>query len=146
MDSQDLIIEISGGSPIQSTGRMAFLIDESLERFEHPLICSNFCRAASLKNKKTLFNFAFQWKHYYDLGVFFNWEGRTTGIKNLLFDIFISSHSFILPEENIMNQFYDTLSPMYKQIQKNLIQNQNLASLRDWLLPMLMNGQVTVEE
>lgn len=26
----------------------------------------------------------------------------------------------------------------------NLKENQQLASLRDWLLPMLMNGQVTV--
>ena len=29
-------------------------------------------------------------------------------------------------------------------IEKNIKQNQELASLRDWLLPMLMNGQVTV--
>ena len=28
----------------------------------------------------------------------------------------------------------------------NLKENQELASLRDWLLPMLMNGQVTVGE
>ena len=26
-----------------------------------------------------------------------------------------------------------------------LLQNQSLADLRDWLLPMLMNGQVAVE-
>jgi len=31
---------------------------------------------------------------------------------------------------------------MLKNI-KNLIENQQLAELRDWLLPMLMNGQVT---
>lgn len=29
-------------------------------------------------------------------------------------------------------------------IEKNIKQNQELATLRDWLLPMLMNGQVTV--
>jgi len=28
----------------------------------------------------------------------------------------------------------------------NSIENDELASLRDWLLPMLMNGQVTVGE
>jgi len=31
------------------------------------------------------------------------------------------------------------------QIQKNLLQNQKLSELRDWLLPMLMNGQVKVQ-
>lgn len=31
-----------------------------------------------------------------------------------------------------------------KQRQKNLKQNQQLSQLRDWLLPMLMNGQVSV--
>ncbi len=33
----------------------------------------------------------------------------------------------------------------YKLILNNHKQNQELAKLRDWLLPMLMNGQVMVE-
>lgn len=37
------------------------------------------------------------------------------------------------------------ISLFEKKRQENLKQNQELASLRDWLLPMLMNGQVTVE-
>ncbi|VXA97953.1 conserved hypothetical protein [Flavobacterium sp. 9AF] len=36
------------------------------------------------------------------------------------------------------------VSSFYNQIENNLKENQELASLRDWLLPMLMNGQVTV--
>ena len=52
LKSHDLIIEISGGSPIQSTGRMAFITDATMRRFEHPLICSNFCKPVSIKNKK----------------------------------------------------------------------------------------------
>ena len=35
---------------------------------------------------------------------------------------------------------------IHSKIQSNLIQNQELTSLRDWLLPMLMNGQVTVAD
>lgn len=35
----------------------------------------------------------------------------------------------------------DTFNQKTENIKK---QNQELASLRDWLLPMLMNGQVTV--
>ena len=41
-------------------------------------------------------------------------------------------------------QFNKLIKPLFNKI--NLIQkeNQELASLRDWLLPMLMNGQVSV--
>ncbi len=34
--------------------------------------------------------------------------------------------------------------PLNQKITNNLIENQELAELRDWLLPMLMNGQVKV--
>ncbi len=34
--------------------------------------------------------------------------------------------------------------PAHKTILNNHQQNQELTQLRDWLLPMLMNGQVTV--
>ena len=44
-----------------------------------------------------------------------------------------------------MNQFFDKVYPIHQKIQKNLLENQKLAELRDWLLPMLMNGQVTVK-
>ncbi|WP_233589292.1 restriction endonuclease subunit S [Flavobacterium sp. RSP46] len=51
----------------------------------------------------------------------------------------------ILPEnETIISQFNELIVPIFNKI--NLIEreNQELASLRDWLLPMLMNGQVSV--
>lgn len=57
----DLVIEISGGSPTQSTGRMAYITDDVLDRFTHPLICSNFCKAISLRNKDLFYCFAYLW-------------------------------------------------------------------------------------
>jgi type I restriction enzyme S subunit len=36
------------------------------------------------------------------------------------------------------------MKPAHKTILNNHQQNQELIQLRDWLLPMLMNGQVTV--
>ena len=38
------------------------------------------------------------------------------------------------------------VDPNFDKILLNLKQNQKLAELRDWLLRMLMNGQVTVGE
>jgi len=38
------------------------------------------------------------------------------------------------------------VTPLNKKIANNQKQNQELVALRDWLLPMLMNGQVSVGE
>lgn len=142
----DVIIEISGGSPTQSTGRMAYLTQETLSRFENPLICSNFCKAISLSNEKYLYNFAFLWNMLYDNGVFFGYEGKTSGIKNFLFDSFVNSYCSVIPREDIVSKFYDFMQDIEKKKQKLLTENQQLASLRDWLLPMLMNGQIGFKE
>jgi type I restriction enzyme, S subunit len=51
----------------------------------------------------------------------------------------------ILDSTKVLKVTYNSIvSPLYSQIKNNLKQNQELASLRDWLLPMLMNGQVSV--
>jgi type I restriction enzyme S subunit len=144
LDPADLIIEISGGSPTQSTGRLAFITEETLARFDAPIICSNFCKAVTLKNKKQLYNFVYHWKSIYDAGVLFSYEGKTSGIKNLLFESFVSSHYAVIPEMSATNKFYDFMDKVESKKQKNLIENQKLTELRDWLLPMLMNGQVKV--
>jgi len=57
----------------------------------------------------------------------------------------LRSINIIIPNNLIMikiNSFYN--NTLNKFIE-NLQQIQHLQSLRDWLLPMLMNGQVSVE-
>jgi type I restriction enzyme S subunit len=52
--------------------------------------------------------------------------------------------TFIIPEDRIMKIYCDLIIPSYEKVISNLKQNQKLSELRDWLLPMLMNGQVSV--
>lgn len=52
----------------------------------------------------------------------------------------------IKPELGITEKFENIVSKFYDKISVNEKQNQELAQLRDWLLPMLMNGQVRVSE
>ena len=141
----DIVIEISGGSPTQSTGRIVGISENVLNRFDLPLICSNFCKAVSLKEQETFYNFVYEWKNLYDNGVLFSWEGKTSGIKNLLFDSFVANYHIAQPPIDLMKQFFDFASSVDKKTQLLLKQNQELTQLRDWLLPMLMNGQVKVE-
>jgi len=49
-------------------------------------------------------------------------------------------------DEKIAELFGNTLDSTIKMYANNQIENNNLSELRDWLLPMLMNGQVTVNE
>jgi type I restriction enzyme, S subunit len=50
-----------------------------------------------------------------------------------------------LPDSAILEQFTNSVAPLFKR--QNLLEQENkdLTQLRNWLLPMLMNGQVTVE-
>jgi len=73
-----------------------------------------------------------------DLGSFFR-SLNVRGIKEL---------KIILPPKNmyaILNKFEDYVSPLRSKIELLAQENLELTKLRDWLLPMLMNGQVNVE-
>ena len=51
----------------------------------------------------------------------------------------------ILPRNEIKNNFHKMTEPYFAQIKCLQGQNKELTQLRDWLLPMLMNGQVKAE-
>jgi len=58
----------------------------------------------------------------------------------------ISWYEIAIPPEKIQKQFSEILQPL-KKIQSLIINdNRNLMELRDFLLPLLMNGQVTVKD
>ena len=142
----DFVVEISGGSPTQSTGRLAPISQYVLERFDLPLICSNFCKAISLKDTSYFYQFAFMWSDIYKNNILFGWEGKTSGIKNLLFDNFVNGYFECFPPKEIAEQFFKIIDKNHQEQQLLLKQNHQLTQLRDFLLPMLMNGQVSVAE
>jgi type I restriction enzyme S subunit len=49
-----------------------------------------------------------------------------------------------LPASDVVEQFTNTVTPIFKRQDLLEQENQHLTQLRDWLLPMLMNGQITV--
>lgn len=51
---------------------------------------------------------------------------------------------FIVPPPELVALFGEAVIPINEKIARNLAENQHLAQLRDWLLPLLMNGQVRV--
>ena len=49
-----------------------------------------------------------------------------------------------LPDSKVVDQFSKSVEPIFKRQDLLERENHHLAQYRDWLLPMLMNGQVTV--
>ena len=49
-----------------------------------------------------------------------------------------------IPKSEVIEEFAAVVEPTFEKIANNTKENQQLAQLRDWLLPLLMNGQVTV--
>ncbi len=51
---------------------------------------------------------------------------------------------YLIPDDRLLKNFEEFVIPMNNQITKNIKENMQLIQLRDWLLPMLVNGQVTI--
>ena len=60
--------------------------------------------------------------------------------QSVLTDMVVS-----LPPQNVLLKFNSIIDNLLEQMKNVQRQNQELTQLRDWLLPMLMNGQVKVE-
>ena len=58
----------------------------------------------------------------------------------------IEDLNFTSPPKELIEYFGKIAIPGNEIISINILQNKQLTALRDWLLPMLMNGQVTVKD
>ena len=56
----------------------------------------------------------------------------------------IKNIKVVIPSNDILDRYYDFSNNIIKEITKKQQENEQLTQLRDWLLPMLMNGQVKV--
>ena len=68
-----------------------------------------------------------------------------TGVPSMTSSI-LYSLKIIKPSNCSLKHFEDVLKPIFLKIASNEKQNHHLTQLRDFLLPMLMNGQVSVAE
>lgn len=57
----------------------------------------------------------------------------------------LKSIDVMLPAFSVTDSFTKTVSEIFSRQDKLELENQQLITLRDWLLPLLMNGQVTVK-
>lgn len=72
-------------------------------------------------------------------------DKRKTTMGHITLDHLRTSY-LPIPPAQLISKLDIKLSPIIDLIVKNKAENQQLTELRDWLLPMLMNGQVKIEE
>ena len=65
--------------------------------------------------------------------------------KNLYVSI-LENLDIIIPSKEVLEKFAAICIPFYDQIKTNCVENNNLSSIRDTLLPKLMNGEIEVGE
>lgn len=140
----NLIVEISGGSPTQSTGRITYINNSVLDKFDRDIVCTNFCRAITLNNRKLMEFIYVYWTYLYKLDVFFQFENGTTGIKNFDINSFIDRNLIVNPNIELIYKYHDFVKDLFKKIQDNGKENERLIKLRDTLLPKLMSGEIRV--
>ncbi len=59
---------------------------------------------------------------------------------------FLKDSMIVIPNDAIAARYHGAVTPWFEKIKEGVFENQQLMLFRDWLLPMLMNGQVTVTQ
>ena len=139
--SGDIVIEISGGSPTQSTGRAAAVTAALLERYDKGMVCTNFCKALKPLSGYSMYVYHY-WLHLYEKGIFFNYENGTTGIKNLDINGFIQTEPIIIAPSDLVEKFDSFCQSIFSKVYANGLENEQLSIIRDTLLPKLLAGEL----
>ena len=140
----NVVVEISGGSPTQSTGRIVLIDKTFIADCDNALICTNFCKSLEIKESFSLF-FYLLWQYLYDKKVMFIYENGSNGLKNLNINSLLERELFVIPPKEIISRFNLVVSLLLSKKQANGIEISRLASLRDTLLPKLMSGNMSFD-
>ena len=141
----DIVVEISGGSPTQSTGRAAAISSSLLARYDKGMVCTNFCKALKPITGYSMYVYHY-WQYLYDRGVFFSYENGTTGIKNLDISGFIETEPIFIAPAELVKKFDTFCQSVFSKVYANGLESEQLALVRDTLLPKLMSGEIDVND
>lgn len=143
MKDKDIIVEISGGTATVSTGRICYVSNELLAKYDNDIVCTNFCRVIRPQETYSAYIY-YSWQFKYDMKVMFGYENGTSGIKNFSLKDFIAREPVLIPSEDAVKSFQKHIELLRKQIQLNGSENTRLSHLRDTLLPKLMTGEIEI--
>lgn len=127
----DILISLTG-----NVGRICFVTDKNLllnqrvGKFLCDLVYKNFMYLLFQRQEERI-----------------RLENISTGSSQKNLSPVDATNEYIaIPPTSILEKFNTFINNVIEKILANQIENNNLNELRNWLLPMLMNGQVTVKD
>jgi len=139
----DLVVEVSGGSKNQPTGRNFFVQHSHLSIVEE-LVPASFCRLMRPISPRIGLLLAEHLDWLYSRGGTWEYQNRSTGISNFQTKIFLENELVCVPPDDVLQAFYELVMPMRERTV--LLENPTLVELRDRLLPKLISGEIRVAD
>jgi type I restriction enzyme S subunit len=93
----DLLVELSGGSKDQPTGRVLLIQESLIKGAKYPICFTNFVKRLKLHGCADPEYTAYWWQKLYISGVTRTYEKRTTGIRNFKLPDFLGNEKIALP-------------------------------------------------
>lgn len=144
LEDGDLVLEVSGGSKDQPTGRALYITDNLLMQFDCPVEPASFCRLLRPKTTDLGVLLAQHLAYIYAKGKTWEYQNQSTGISNFQTAHFMESEHVVLPDDRVLLAFARFVRPLVDRIY--VTQIRELAALRDTLLPRLISGQLRLPE
>ena len=144
LEDGDLLLEVSGGSKDQPTGRSLYLSGALLSQFDCPVEPASFCRLLRPVNKEVGMLLAQHLTYIYAQGKTWEYQNQSTGIANFQTTHFLETELVACPTDDVLKAFAETVQTLIARA--HLTQIQELASLRDTLLPRLISGQLRISD
>lgn len=132
----DILITMSSGSK-DHIGKNGFFY------FDKEVAFGAFCAKIVAKDKYRFYVYSYTQSDFMFSTI--KNECLGTNINNLNGSL-VKGFKIVIPPVDLVEKFNNEVLSIYEMIGNNHKQNQQLSELRDWLLPMLMNGQVSIME
>lgn len=140
----DLVLEVSGGSKDQPTGRSLYMTTGLLEQFDCPVEPASFCRLLRPINHEYGVLLSQHMTYIYADGKTWQYQNQSTGIANFQTTHFLETEVVAVPTDDVLKLFAETIRSMIDR--SHLSQIAQLAALRDTLLPRLISGQLRLPD
>ncbi len=140
----DLVLEVSGGSKDQPTGRSLYMTTGLLEQFDCPVEPASFCRLLRPISHEYGVLLSQHMTYIYADGKTWQYQNQSTGIANFQTTHFLETEVVAVPTDDVLKLFAETIRSMINRSHQSQI--AQLAALRDTLLPRLISGQLRLPD
>ena len=140
----DIVLEVSGGSKDQPTGRSLRVTANTMHGFDCPIEPASFCRLLRPISQEVSVILGLHLARIYAQGKTWEYQNQSTGIANFQTTHFLDAELVAKPPAMVAEKFYGLVNPLLER--RHDAQSRRLALLRDTILPKLLSGELSVTD